>query len=230
MEIVALAGFVLFVLLAFGLRAWVHYQRTGTTGFVGVSGSVGSSEWLGGALFVLALVAAAAAPSLQLAGWLAPSAALDKPPAHAAGLVLYAAGVAATLWSQFAMGESWRIGVDAAARTQLVATGPFRLVRNPIYSAMTMATVGLVLLVPNPMSVLALLALLLALEIQVRLVEEPYLARVHGSEYLRYAGATGRFLPGIGRLQGGERESTKIAKASTKSTRNEPFRDHENER
>jgi protein-S-isoprenylcysteine O-methyltransferase Ste14 len=203
MEIAALVGFALFGLLAFGMRAWIHHRRTGTTGFVGLSGSIGSVEWLGGALFVLALAAAPAGPVLQLAGALTPSAAFDTAPAHAAGLLLYAIGVAATLWAQFAMGDSWRIGVDATARTALVATGPFRWVRNPIFTAMTVATLGLALLVPNIVALLALLTLLLALEIHVRLVEEPYLTRVHGRDYLRYAGGTGRFLPGIGRLDPG---------------------------
>ena len=32
-----------------------------------------------------------------------------------------------------------------------------------------------------------------------RLVEEPYLHRVHGTAYDRYAARTGRFLPWIGR-------------------------------
>jgi protein-S-isoprenylcysteine O-methyltransferase Ste14 len=42
---------------------------------------------------------------------------------------------------------------------------------------------------------------LVALEIQIRLVEEPYLERVHGDAYRRYATATGRFVPGVGRLR-----------------------------
>jgi protein-S-isoprenylcysteine O-methyltransferase Ste14 len=196
---VALAGFVLFGLLAFGLRAWVHYRRTGTSGFVGMSGEFGSVEWLGGVLFVLALVAGVAAPILQITGALAPISGLEGPGSMAAGLVLYAVGVTGTLWAQFAMGESWRIGVDAAARTSLVATGPFVWVRNPIYSAMMVAMVGLALLAPNVLSLLAVLSLVIGLEIHVRLVEEPYLARTHGADYLGYAARTGRFLPGIGR-------------------------------
>jgi protein-S-isoprenylcysteine O-methyltransferase Ste14 len=62
--------------------------------------------------------------------------------------------------------------------------------------------VGLALVVPNIVSLIAVAALLTALEIQVRLVEEPYLARTHGDDYRRYAAATGRFLPGIGRAIG----------------------------
>jgi protein-S-isoprenylcysteine O-methyltransferase Ste14 len=196
----ALWGFALFTLLAFGLRSALHYRRTGRTGFVGISGRVGSAEWLGGILFVVALAAACAAPALQLAGRVAPSPVFAAGWALVAGVVFYLIGVAATLWAQLAMGDAWRIGVDAAARTELVATGPFRWVRNPIYTAMTIALLGLALLAPNPVSLLALAAMLVALEIQVRLVEEPYLARLHGERYRRYAARTGRFLPLIGRF------------------------------
>jgi protein-S-isoprenylcysteine O-methyltransferase Ste14 len=45
-----------------------------------------------------------------------------------------------------------------------------------------------------------LVAFLAGLEIQVRLVEEPYLIRVHGDAYRTYAARTGRFVPGVGRL------------------------------
>lgn len=196
---VALAGFIVFGLLAFGLRAWVHYRRTGTSGFVGMSGEFGSMEWLGGVLFVVALVAGVGAPILQLGGALAPIPGLRGTGIIAVAIALYAVGVIGTLWAQFAMGESWRIGVDAAARTRLVAGGPFVWVRNPIYSAMMLAMVGLALLAPNVLSLAAVLALVIGLEIHVRLVEEPYLARTHGADYLGYAARTGRFLPGVGR-------------------------------
>jgi protein-S-isoprenylcysteine O-methyltransferase Ste14 len=196
---IALWGYALFLLLAFGLRSWIHWRRTGSTGFVGLSGGAGSAEWLGGVLFVVALVAGGAAPALQALGVVVPEPALDVPAVRAAGIALYVLGVAGTLWAQLAMGASWRIGVDEGARTELVGAGPFRWVRNPIFSAMTVATLGLVLCVPNAVSACALVALVAALEIQVRLVEEPYLVRVHGDGYRRYVATTGRFVPGVGR-------------------------------
>lgn len=58
--------------------------------------------------------------------------------------------------------------------------GPFRWVRNPIFSAMIVCTLGLVVLVP---CTLALAALIVGVELQVRLVEEPYLVRTHGEVY-----------------------------------------------
>ena len=61
---------------------------------------------------------------------------------------------------------------------------------------------GLVLVVPNALSVAMLVTFLVALEIQVRRVEEPYLRRVHGDVYRDYERRTGRFVPWIGRARG----------------------------
>lgn len=211
MPLVALAGYAVFLLLAFGLRTWVHLRHTGTSGFVGLSGRVGSAEWCGGALFALALAGGVAAPLLQLAGVLDPVAPLTEPPFPMLGAASWAAGVAGTLWSQFAMGDSWRIGVDAAERTALVGGGPFRLVRNPIFTAMTTASAGLALLAPNALAFASLAILVAAIEIQVRLVEEPYLARAHGEPYLRWAARTGRFVPGVGLgVEPGERREAPL--------------------
>jgi len=99
------------------------------------------------------------------------------------------------------MGESWRGDVDASIRTPLVTRGPFRLVRNPIFSGAALTATGLALVVPNVLSLAMLVLFVAGLEIQVRLVEEPYLLRVHGDAYRRYAERTGRFLPGVGRLR-----------------------------
>ena len=40
-----------------------------------------------------------------------------------------------------------------------------------------------------------------AVQIQVRVVEEPYLQRVHGAACGGYAARDGRFLPGLGRMR-----------------------------
>ncbi len=47
-------------------------------------------------------------------------------------------------------------------------------------------------------AVFGMAVLFLALQLQVRVVEEPYLQRVHGSSYAGYAAATGRFVPRVG--------------------------------
>jgi protein-S-isoprenylcysteine O-methyltransferase Ste14 len=115
------------------------------------------------------------------------------------GLALAVAGIVATTAAQMRMGASWRIGVDPAERTGLVTGGAFALVRNPIFTAMLVIALGLTLMVGNVISLAGLAALFAALEVQVRLVEEPYLRTVHGPDYERYTATAGRFLPGLGR-------------------------------
>ena len=200
MPVIALIGYTVFLALAFGLRAVVHYRNTGTSGFLGLSGTPFSTDWWAWVLFGVAIVGGVLAPVAQLLGLLRPWDGNATHTGYVIGITLTALGIAGTLWAQFAMGNSWRIGVDHGARTDLVSQGPFRWIRNPIFTWMTSASLGLMLLTPNLLAVASLLALLLALEIQVRAVEEPYLLRTHGETYRRYAAATGRFLPGIGRL------------------------------
>ena len=200
MPVAALVAYAVFLILAFGLRAAIHYRETGTTGFVGLSGRALSVEWWAGVLFGVSVVTGGLAPLAQLAGAVAPWSGPDARAEHAVGFALTGLGIAGTLWAQLAMGRSWRIGVDRDVRTDLVSRGPFRFVRNPIFTWMTFASAGLVLLAPNWISVASFVILLVALELQVRGVEEPYLLRMHGDAYRRYAAATGRFLPGIGRL------------------------------
>jgi protein-S-isoprenylcysteine O-methyltransferase Ste14 len=196
---IALVLFLVYFALAFGWRSLRQLRATGSTGFRGISGAPGSVEWTGGVLFVAALVLAAAAPIAELAGWVAP---LVEPGTAVVGVgvALVLAGVAGTLWSQVAMGESWRIGVDAAERTRLVTRGPFTLVRNPIFSFMTLTAAGMLLVVPDAVALASLLALVAAIELQVRFVEEPYLLRAHGDGYADYCARVGRFVPGLGLL------------------------------
>jgi protein-S-isoprenylcysteine O-methyltransferase Ste14 len=60
-----------------------------------------------------------------------------------------------------------------------------------------------VLVVPNLVATAMLVAFVTALQLQVRLVEEPYLHRVHAGAWELYAARTGRFLPWIGRYHPG---------------------------
>ena len=194
--ILALALIALFYAVAFGLRTWQHRRATGSSGFRGLSGRPGSPEWLGGALFAVGVALSALAPLAELAGRAAPL----FTPRVGPGLCLTLIGIAATAAAQRSMGASWRIGVDAGERTALVTAGAFAWVRNPIFTCMLATALGLLLVLPNAVALAALVCLFVAVELQVRLVEEPYLLRTHGPGYRDYAARVGRFLPGLGRL------------------------------
>ena len=201
MALLALVLYLVYLALAFGLRTVVQVRRTGSTGFHGLGGRPGSAEWLAGVGFAVALVLGFSAPVLALLDIVEPIEALNGHGGHAVGTVLAVAGIAATLYAQIAMGTSWRIGVDPGERTELVTTGPFALVRNPIFSAMLPTALGLALVLPSWPAIAGLVGLVVALELQVRVVEEPYLLRTHGAAYAEWASRTGRFVPGVGRLR-----------------------------
>jgi len=55
MPVIALMLFAVFAVLGFAWRSWLQHRRTGSTGFRGVSGRVGSAEWSAGAGFVIAM-------------------------------------------------------------------------------------------------------------------------------------------------------------------------------
>ena len=143
---------------------------------------------------------AGAAPIAELLDLTEPPEMLDMAWLRGAGLTLAVLGMAVAVLSQYQMGDSWRIGVDLGETTPLITVGLFGVVRNPIFSGMLLATAGLLMMVPNWFSAVAFPSLFVGLEMQVRWVEEPYLARVHGARYLSYARMVGRFLPGVGLL------------------------------
>ncbi len=197
MNVLALAFYVVFAVVAFGWRTWVQWRRTGDTG-LRLSATPGTVQWWAKLGFIAALGAGVAAPVAGLAG-LNPLALLDSNPVRALGIAIAMLGIAATAVAQVQMGMSWRIGVDPTERTGLVTTGIFATVRNPIFTAMLIAAVGFTLMVGNVVALAGLAALIAALQVQVRAVEEPYLRATHGTTFDDYAARTGRFLPTLQR-------------------------------
>jgi hypothetical protein len=53
--VLTLVLYGLYLALAFGARTVLRLRRTGSSGFKGISGRPGSTEWAGGVLFAVAL-------------------------------------------------------------------------------------------------------------------------------------------------------------------------------
>ncbi len=123
---------------------------------------------------------------------------LHAPWIQIAGIVVAIVGIFATVYAQLDMGDSWRIGVDPGETTTLVRTGVFGWVRNPIFTAMITFGFGIALVTPNLVALAGFLLLVATIELQVRIVEEPYLLTVHGDDYRDYLTNVGRFMPGVG--------------------------------
>jgi len=196
--VVALATYIVGGGVGIAWRLWWQWRRTGSTGFKSVSGNIGSAEWFGGLGFILGVLVTFAAPVLQLAGVVAPVFFLRSLWIELVGIVIAVIGITGTVYAQLVMGSSWRIGVDDSETTSLVRHGVFGVVRNPIYAAMFVFWLGSAMIAPNIVVIVGYVLLAVSIELQVRLVEEPYLLKVHGGSYREYASTVGRFVPRTG--------------------------------
>jgi protein-S-isoprenylcysteine O-methyltransferase Ste14 len=184
---VAAALDVVFLVVAFGARTFVQLRRTGESGWrLGRphSGAEAAARGLmvaSGVLLGLALLGGGRDGALAVLG-----------------VVVCVAAIVLVWVAQLQMGASWRIGVDPEEATELVQSQLYGWVRNPIYTGMVAFTVGQVLLLDSWACWLAVVAMAVGVQLQVRLVEEPYLAVTHGEGFDRLAATAGRFVPGLG--------------------------------
>lgn len=111
------------------------------------------------------------------------------------GAMICLAGIGLISYSQFAMGVSWRMGVDESETTALVTAGIYRFVRNPIYTGVAIFQLGMTVMLPQSATIAFVLLGLLSIDLHVRYVEEPYLIKIHGERYVRYRKSTGAYWP-----------------------------------
>ncbi len=200
MALAALLLYTAFFLSAFILRPILLKAATGTAGFRSGGNEAGLVGRLSGVLFVLAALIGFLAPVLAMTGTVEPIGAIDPGWLNWVGLVVAVVGSMLALLAQGGLGTEWRVGVDPEESTELVTAGLYRYSRNPFFSGVLVLALGMAMVVPSPLALAGLACFILGIELQVRVVEEPHLASLHGESYREYAAAVGRFAPGIGRL------------------------------
>lgn len=116
----------------------------------------------------------------------------------AAGVALYVLGLVIILWARRTLGRNWGIStssnVKLLADHVLVQTGPYAVVRHPMYSGWWLSTLGLVLLYPVWAVLLMFVFSLISFANRARR-EEKALAGRFGQAWLDYQGRTRRLIP-----------------------------------
>jgi protein-S-isoprenylcysteine O-methyltransferase Ste14 len=116
-------------------------------------------------------------------------------PLQSLGLGLWAAGVIVLVWASWVLRRY--LGVDGLTEDhELVASGPCRYVRHPVYASFTAIAVGLALVFRSYLLAGVALVWMVAARWWVR-AEEALLASPEGlgDAYRTYRERTGRFLP-----------------------------------
>jgi len=113
----------------------------------------------------------------------------------ALGLVLFALGLGFAVWARRHLGRNWGTPMAQKDEPELVTTGPYHLVRHPIYSGILVAGVGTAV----ALSWVWLTAVLIAgvYFVYSATVEERYMTERFPDEYPAYKRSTKMLVPFI---------------------------------
>jgi protein-S-isoprenylcysteine O-methyltransferase Ste14 len=65
-----------------------------------------------------------------------------NPALNIAGLVLAALGIGLAIWARLYLGRNWGMPMSVKENAELITTGPYAYVRNPIYAGIMLAALG----------------------------------------------------------------------------------------
>jgi protein-S-isoprenylcysteine O-methyltransferase Ste14 len=108
-------------------------------------------------------------------------------------LIFTALGALLRIWGSAYVGSSIVHSPTMHSATML-ADGPFRRTRNPLYLGTLLHIIGVALLM-TPSGALFAIVLFWIFQVRLALAEEPFLAARFGQPYLDYKAAVPRFLP-----------------------------------
>lgn len=110
------------------------------------------------------------------------------------GLVLTFTGIAFAIWARFFLGTNWSAAPAIKRGHQLIRSGPYAIVRHPIYSGLLLAMLGTALAIGKWRTLVGLTVVAFAWHIKSR-TEERYMQEEFGDEYARYRGQVKGLIP-----------------------------------
>ena len=115
------------------------------------------------------------------------------------GVILGVVAAMAELWTLRSLGPNLTDTVVTRQAHTLVTRGPYRWVRHPFYDCMVLFMTSVALMMANWFVLATGIVVFALLAVRSRTEEQKLLDRF-GEPYRAYRAATGRFLPGIGRI------------------------------
>lgn len=110
------------------------------------------------------------------------------------GVVLTVLGVAFAIWARLALGTNWSSRATIKQGHELIIRGPYRMVRNPIYTGIFFALLGTALALGQVRHFLGLPILLLGWVWKIT-TEQRLLRAQFGESYERYCREVKAFIP-----------------------------------
>jgi protein-S-isoprenylcysteine O-methyltransferase Ste14 len=102
-----------------------------------------------------------------------------------AGVALTVVGIGLAIVARFFLGSNWSAIVTIKQGHTLVRRGPYALVRHPIYSGLLVAILGTAVAIGEIRALIAA-SLIFALVVHKIILEEKFMTRQFGADYLEY--------------------------------------------
>ena len=110
------------------------------------------------------------------------------------GFAMTVVGDIVFICSIITMKDSWRAGVSESEKTELISNGIYKISRNPAFVGFDLIYIGVILMFFNWALLLVSIFAIIMFHLQIVCVEEPFLIRTFGDEYLNYKNTVGRYL------------------------------------
>ena len=110
------------------------------------------------------------------------------------GVALLAAGLGFAVWARVHLGRNWSGSVTVKESHELIRTGPYGLVRHPIYTGLIAAVLGTAIASGTVRAALAVAIIAASFFHKLR-IEEGFMRETFPDEYPRYAAAVPRLIP-----------------------------------
>jgi protein-S-isoprenylcysteine O-methyltransferase Ste14 len=114
---------------------------------------------------------------------------------HLLGCIVFMTGIAYRLWAIKTLGKYYSHIVREVAGHQIIASGPYRHIRNPAYAGMILANLGIVIFFFNGMTLMLFSLILIPAIILRIIIEEKTLFKI--DRYVDYAKNRSRLIPGM---------------------------------
>lgn len=110
------------------------------------------------------------------------------------GAALTATGLLFCIWARVHLGRNWSSSVTIKENHELITTGPYALVRHPIYTGLLIGFLGTALAITQMRGLVAFPLFFFSLWYKLRL-EETWMRTQFGEAYVAYARRTPALVP-----------------------------------
>jgi protein-S-isoprenylcysteine O-methyltransferase Ste14 len=113
-------------------------------------------------------------------------------PLIAVGLILCVLGILLAIWARLHLGRNWSPAPNLKEGHELVTSGPYRLVRHPIYTGIIMAMLGTALITPIWFIIFIIFSIMFVWRVRV---EENLMIQQFPNQYPEYKKKTWALVP-----------------------------------